>query len=70
MPDPSDLAATVTALLLESPFCFRCLAEKSGATRSQIAQALRGIEGTLMIRFSTQRCRGCGEHVEAVSLAR
>jgi hypothetical protein len=64
------LAALVTALVLDRPMCFTCLGEKSGATRSAIAAALRAVDGTLAIHVAEQRCQACGDIGEAVSLAR
>ena len=64
------LTALVTSLILERPLCFKCLSEKSGASRTQVAIALRDIEGTLVIHLSERRCHGCGDVVEAVSLDR
>ena len=65
-----NLAALVTALLLEPPLCFRCLAKKTGVTRTEIASVRGAIEGTLMIQLSERRCDGCGDTVDAVSLVR
>ena len=62
--------AIVTALVLERPLCFTCLAEKSGATRAEIANVLRRIAGTVTIDISDRRCHGCGDVVEAVSIKR
>ena len=65
-----EVTAIVTALILERPVCFECLSEKTGATRTEIAQALREMEGALVLQVSERRCYGCGNVVEAVSIDR
>ena len=65
-----NFTATVAALILERPLCFHCLGEKSGASRGQVATAVRTIEGALTIQVSQRRCHGCGEIVEDAWLDR
>jgi hypothetical protein len=56
-----DLIAIVTALILERPLCLRCLVDKSGASRPQVALALRRIGGVLTLhRTPRRRCHACG----------
>jgi hypothetical protein len=64
-------AAVVTALILERPMCFACLAAKAGTSETGVEAALATIAPVIEIhRDHDGRCRACGNVGLVVSLRR
>jgi hypothetical protein len=63
-------AAVVTALILERPMCFACIAAKAGTSETGVKATLATIAPVIEIyRDHDGRCRACG-HVGLVVLLR
>ena len=64
-------AALITALILERPLCFICVAAKAGTSETGVEATLAIIAPTIQInRERHGRCRACGNTGPVVSLLR
>ena len=64
-------AALITALILERPLCFACMAAKAGTSETGVEATLATIGPVVEIyRDHDGRCRACGNVGLVVSLRR
>jgi hypothetical protein len=64
-------AALITALILERPMCFACIAAKAGTSETGVEATLATIAPLLEIyRDRDGQCRACGNVDLVVSLLR
>ena len=64
-------AAVVTALILERPLCFACIAAKAGTSETGVEATLARITPVIELdRDHDGRCRACGNGGLVVSVHR
>ena len=62
-------AALITALILERPLCFTCIAEKADTSETAVEAALAIIAPAVQVhREHHGRCRACGQTAVVVSV--
>jgi hypothetical protein len=61
----------VTALIMERPMCLDCIARKANVSLNAVEATFLPISRVLRLqRFSSERCRACGNIGLAFSLTR
>lgn len=66
-----ETAALITALILERPLCFTCIAEKADTSETAVEATLAIVAPVLQVhRDQHGQCRACGNAGAVVSLAR
>ena len=64
-------AALITALILERPLCFSCIATKVGTSETGVEASLAIVAPIVQVHRDHQgRCRACGDLGPVVSLLR
>ena len=68
---PLEVAALISALILERPLCLPCITTKVGVSEPRAELALGLIQSVLVLRRERGRCRACdAEDVQLVSVRR
>jgi hypothetical protein len=61
----------VTALIMERPMCLACITRKSSTSLNEVEAAFLHIVRVLHLqRFTSERCRACGDIGLAFSLTK
>jgi hypothetical protein len=65
-----ERAALITALILDRPMCFDCIAAKSGLSAHSFKETLAVVGAVLQLRNATECCRVCGATTTVLSVDR
>jgi hypothetical protein len=57
-----EIAALVTALILERPLCMNCLVTRADTGEAAVERALSRIARAMTVQRTIDRCRTCGTH--------
>jgi hypothetical protein len=63
-------AALIATLITERPLCLDCICEKAGYPRDEVLAYLQRVQGIVQLHRAVDRCRGCGQSTEVVSMFR